>query len=340
MKKVIIINENMSDNLGDQAISQSLKNKILDLGFECESAPFSTLSPQIKIKRIEKGNMSFFRVYSSLLIWIMKIFPIALSYANKKFDYAIIGGGQLLLSNNKFPLALLIWILCLKLKKTRVSIIGVGCGDKFNKLEILCLKFALKYVDSIIVRDEKSKNNIKFFFGFNSILSFDVAYEEKTEKTEKTENNILLVSIIDFSIYKRYENESPYEINNKEEYYNSWLNEIRVISPEEIIFMSTTITDTMETENFVNLFKNELCKYKIVNEVSLNDYLKIQSQCHGVLSARMHALILGENCGLKIYPWLVSSKIIEYCNNQSKEKTKYKSNHVIKKIKSILTCNE
>ena len=185
LKSILIINEGNSDNIGDQAINESLKFLVvneLNLKYNFEDLSRHKKNNYLRVdlnsfdkdvKILKKPN--FLKTWIYRLLWIKKNLGRILN-ACKNNDYSIIGGGQLLLANNIFPFEVFIWTFFLKIYKIKYSFFSVGTQGNFSKMDLFFLNYSLKNADKIFLRDTLSVNLIKTHFNTESELVYDVAF--------------------------------------------------------------------------------------------------------------------------------------------------------------------
>ena len=101
---------------------------------------------------------------------------INIAVSKNRYDIAFIGGGQLILSNTIFPIAMFTWVLVLRAFGTKVIILGVGSGEKFNLMDKLLYKISFKFCN-----DYESITQLKKTFKINASFIPDIAfcYEKK-----------------------------------------------------------------------------------------------------------------------------------------------------------------
>ena len=145
IKSLLIINEGFSDNIGDQAIKESMEFLVKN-ELNCKYF-FEDLTRRKKINsKFNNSNYSkktynnkqpnLFKTWVYRFLWLTKNF-YRLKNASRKNDYAVIGGGQLLLANNIFPFEIFIWTLFLNFYKVRYSFFSVGTQGNFSKSDFL-----------------------------------------------------------------------------------------------------------------------------------------------------------------------------------------------------------
>lgn len=324
--KVLVLNEGYSDNLGDQAINNSIKyllisNNVEDITFTDFAknlhSKIQYLNKHIGISRKKNLLKNFLRVIiPERLIWLLKNIYKIRTIASKKYDLVIIGGGQLLSSNQIFPLALLSWVKYLKkYNNHNIVLFGVGAGTKFSLIDKKVLEFAINKIDKIYVRDYKSQQILKYFFNKDTLFVNDVVflYSKISNCIQKEigNANLILLGIVSFNVYEKYNQKKL----TKEEYFQTWLDILKkkTISIDNIRLFYTTINDRIECFNFKEYIKNVFNKdISICNINSLDDLINIIKSSNLVISGRMHALILALSYHKQIYTYLISDKLIEF----------------------------
>lgn len=329
MKKALIINEGFSNNLGDQAIRESMTSLLQDSDFHTEFAYFTNprLSrlPQYDYLVEATGNnvvapMSFSskaRLNLSFFYWIsMNYKSIRKKLSEGKYDVIVIGGGQLVESSGKdypsrFAVALYWWTyLIKKFSKAKIYMIGVGVGTTFNGKEKKLFAKALSRIDLVWVRDQFSKTRLQEQFGRKAIVTPDIAfYSGKNRVEEENLNSKALVGITNYKeVFSKYNKMAKSNEAYYEEWYAEVSNYLRRGLTVELFY--TTITDAAETIAFRDYVSN---KYKVEMEIaklaSVEDLKQLYRSASDVYSGRMHALILAMKHQCKVKAYLISQKL-------------------------------
>ena len=336
MSKILILNECNSDNIGDQAISEGMAAIFSDIGFTVVKEDFSCNPPDSKNFPKEKNSIS---VSKLIFARIKKIVPIQLhsiiwlirSYRKMKevisgdFSHAVIGGGQLVLSNINFPLALYLWAFFLKKKGIDYSVIACGAGESFRWYEKYLIHYALKHANNkVYMRDQRSIQNVKKNFGINASFCPDAAYylHKKYDKNlveVKHKKKISIICITDYSIFLQFAAEMNRSILTESDYINDWVN-ITVDHARQgyqICLAATTVADLQQTMALKNAleetgFNDFTTKTELAD---CFDFLDFVGNAELLTAGRMHALILSQIAGTKINPYLISKKIIGFNND-------------------------
>lgn len=340
MKKTyLIINENSSDNIGDHAINEGLKQVFHQAEIKTISAPFAT-NIDDKSAKTRKNNLFGDKSLSikarlksvqamRYIYWARLAFkPVRQCCKNSNFSGAVVGGGQLILSGGTFPIALYIWCFFLKRYGIPFSIVGVGCGEKFSFLDKILIRSALNKSVSVLVRDHDSIEKLNKHFGY-SLGKYipDLAFAiEPTIDIEHKVNDSIVVGATDYEVYLRYWNEVNYNYAKPlsySEYIESWVDLVLSSLDEncdKVVFSSTTFRDTLVNKDVYIKLKQRCVKQKLVliDELeSLSEYTLHLHSASVVISGRMHGLILGMIYGCTLSPWVISNKIKLFLNDYS-----------------------
>jgi len=198
-------------------------------------------------------------------------------------------------------------------------------------------KYIFTRVVKIYVRDENSQSILKNIFNIDSSFVYDVAFihNKITNVLSNGRKNILL-GVISFNVYNIYNKETA----SKESFFETWVVLLKnnSINIKDVKLFYTTQSDRIASIEFKNYISN---KYKIeleLIETNTKDKLvNILNQSKLVISARMHALILGLTYRSKIVTYPVSDKLIEFDKifNENFDLRKVQSN-IEMKIKELL----
>jgi len=323
LKKFLLVNENGSDNIGDHAINEGLKELLTESDCQFNSEPFSTthvhqapvnttttsLSLSQKLRKLLFSFKPFY-----LLMWLLKHKGRIKQACSKDYDGIIIGGGQLILSGASFPPALYAWARYARKRKIPLYLLGVGCGEHFYASETWLIKQALKCAEKIYVREYQSVTKLKQHFDVEASFCPDLAFGLQPLASDNERKNIL-VGMTDFAVYTRYchEVDTP-KIANYKDYLDTWYNQVlSMYQPGmTIVLASTTLSDAQCNRDLYQLLNNSTLKdnIRLIDGVlPLSDYRIELSRAKTVYSARMHSLILGKIEGATIEPWIISKKI-------------------------------
>ncbi len=340
MKNILVINEGYSSNLGDQAIKQSIGAILTDNNAKYNFLNYSNpkLNRLTDIAEVIPKNSSFTKnlrklgilvIIKNYIVLIKKIYEIK-SFANNhlrnnKYDFVLIGGGQLInssyrVSPNPFCGILYSWITSIKSNHIPVYLYGIGIVNKFNSTEKYFYNKALQGADNIYVRDFNSQNILKSQFGLDSVKIHDVVFSTFKKNAPKDEIKHALVGVFSYhELLVKFNKTSIAKL----EYYLSWYKVVRNYLDQDIpvSLFYTTQTDYGETKDFCT-YLNE--QHNIVLPIlkfnGLSELLKSIGTYSHLSSGRMHALIFGLINGLELDSYLISNKVKAFDDEYVKTK--------------------
>lgn len=353
MNKVILLNEGASDNIGDQALNLGLCKLLSNLGFDVSQVDFTRCIPS-GIENIEdcdtnvnnnvkiKGSPSKFRRQLSRIKWFSRHVRKIWRYLDGDVDKVVIGGGQLVLDNRYFPIAMFTWTFIAKIKRKPVYLISVGVGKKFSLSSRFLIGFSFKLVDGFIVRDDVSQLNLHKNFGVKSESSYDSAYVlNNLSKNVVSEGEPrLVIGVTNYNVYKRYNSElNTSRIFTKSEYINEWIDSIKNKNINKVVFCSTSSEDIEISFEVYNLLISECPDLNVVfldRVPSFYSYIDILSKSTCTISGRMHALILSELVGNEVNPWVISQKLDTYNRLILPINVNFKCDNLTSKVRDIM----
>lgn len=345
MKKVLLVNQGFSANIGDKAILMSLKTYLERANYEVDIIGFTHYT-NIDIEENDWQAYTQERIidFPISFKWYMKgknRLENEMRKINKYYDYLVIGGGQLIKTKCYFPYAMSTWVDNADRFAAKKMLIGVGADPSFSKQEVALYKESLNKFDKILVRDKFSQAYIQNNFGVKSDVIPDVAFLLKKYIYHNSYiRNCSVVMPYDYRTYK-------YHFHNggkHEEYVKEWtkLIEKSIQNFGHVKLMYSTIEDKKECYYvFDSLCKAIKENVSIVPSNNVSDFVYELSLANEVYSARMHALLIGLISGCKVYPIKVSNKIstfeLEYINsgidvNNYAEKVKQKLDGIFEEI--------
>lgn len=318
--RVLIVNESYSDNLGDQAIASAMRKFCSDrVGLAVDAADFSFRRGGVGEVKVPCQLVSFLKRYIprilKRLLFILKNVPKAMKQSRQRYDLAIIGGGQLILSNPTFSLSMLLHVISLKFYGTRVKLVSVGVGSRFSIFDRLVFRFCMRLVDEIYVRDIVSKQNALRELNIDCDRAPDIAYYLDLIPSPQARNviNSLLVCPTHYSVVERYRDEVGAKVFSEEKYNADWVNRLQELAKKTkgtIVLSATTKADL----GFATDLYNQLCdggvkNLQLVECNNHEEFITLAMSCNAILSGRMHALILAQLLGLQLYPDVISQKL-------------------------------
>ena len=327
-KKVLLINEQFSDNVGDQAIADAMSSYIQSKGFQICRYDYSFREQTDKLNAIIKPKKPCYYIHSMVKSCIprsfktlrhIKRFRSKIKSVNlDDVDYVVIGGGQLVLSNIVFPAALSVWTSALRQRNIDIYILASGVGEKFTFLEKLLIKKALRKCRRIYLRDKRSIENARLNFKISALYCPDIAYylTKKEKNREKEQRNFAALGITDFDIFTRYNREMNRPDISRQTYLNHWLGKAKKYNNQglELKLISTTYKDHLLSQELSALLDQENIDHKIIDfPMTWENFMREMKEVEVIESGRMHALILAHASHVtSLIPSLISKKLEQY----------------------------
>lgn len=318
---VLIINEGLSDNFGDQIIKESMLHLVNAAGlrpkFQDLTRHKASYTHQYEIevsafkRRRQFGFLKPIRSIVWKLLWVAKNLQRITSTAIYKYDSVVIGGGQLLLSNGIFPLALLVWVSLLRIRNHgKIVLFSVGMQGEYGKVQKMILSYVLGHTSQIFVRDELSKNILKDHFESPSTLTFDSAfiYGQVHIPRRLDKKFTHLMGIVDYRIYCHYADKVPL---TRDQYYETWLQLLGGGADlRSVALIYATPEDRAECLQFIDYVKEtHSVNVELLENTTYRQFLDNLELGGTIVSGRMHSLILSLVLRKHIIPYPISEKI-------------------------------
>lgn len=318
MKRILVINQYNSDNIGDNLLNEMLCLNLKRMGYNTDNVGYAQQHKQVVEYKIDDSKVNFVKLFLKRIIspWLkyQLIYKLKLNTSQKnlkkqKWDAVIIGGGQLLKHNSVFMYCFRHWINWAKKNDIPIILHGIGVDSELSKYEIKVYKKYLRYVQVVNCRDIETKEIMKQKFDVKAYISPDIAFTYSNEKVGKDNKNAILVMPYSYLTARR-----SFKFNiSKSQYFKTIEHKIKNIKEKEpdlkVVLAATTSDDASECYRFAEWYANsgEKC---IVRKIQDSDTL-FQEACKSkyMITGRMHAMIVGLIAGAKIEPILVSNKI-------------------------------
>lgn len=319
MKKVLIINQAKSDNIGDKAIGLALEKFYLSRNYLVDMSGYTqTQNIYIEEQSLKKYKATKKYNVPVIIRWFIKEkrkIKNEMKKYNNNYDLIIIGGGQLVKSNCYFPFAFNYWSKFSQKHSKKCIVVGVGFDTNLNWFEKKLIEKSFKHINDIIVRDDISFNYITNNFNVKCYKEIDVAFLLynfiENFNFDHKKKHATLIMIYDYSTYRYHFKNNMSNI----EYWNYWekilLSEL---NKGYTVFLGyTTLEDKIETINFSKYIRDKINKnLPILKNNTVEELLLNISMVDKVITARMHALILSSLMDKISIPIVISSKISQY----------------------------
>lgn len=325
MKKILLVNQGHTDNLGDKVICEVM-SRILKEKYEVDVMPYISTEEEKDIKQKEKEalNSDNKSKNNNLKRYIYKIVPDYYFYnfkyqkeikkrlANKKYDLVIIGGGELISSFHPFVSAFKSWVSIVKrYLDCPIAVFGVS-GD-FPK-DIYAQRVYAKYIakcNYVNVRDKNTISILKDKYNIEANYSPDCGFLYKNMRGEEglTAKEHIVVAMI--HSYEEIKNVISY--NNKYEYFDYWYEMIvdKLKHNSKVVLAYTTYVDKISCIEFKEYIESnkEVDNIDLINTDSLNSLVELFSKSNTVITGRMHAMILSLTYNNVVFPYIFKEKI-------------------------------
>lgn len=344
---ILIVNESESENLGDQLITKCSQELIKSsTGKKVDAVDLTRLETKKKVlTRKQKNNFKYIikkkliRFFPKSLLWFFSRIKLIAKFDISKYEYVLIGGGQILLGGNSFPIANLIWTLKARKNNKKVLFFNVGCAKKIDKYDRILLGIAINNSREVWLRDKESLNNFSINFPKKTdrILTIDPVFfvNEVVAGKSKKDSYILVFPASYEEVYLRYNDKLT-----REEYIDSWVEII-----EEKFHIGKVIVSSSDNSQDISICKDLVGRFSKTNKVVFKEICNKEDLCMNissaecVVSARMHPLIIALSYKIdNIQPYEISDKIRgfkkEYLSNYGVVDDRKK--YLIKMIKKTM----
>lgn len=182
MKKILLITQGHTPNIGDYAIARCEEEFFKSQGFEVVRAPYEIqISEKLRLtgKLAVLTNKIFSRFYFLNDIWHRKRIKSLLANADcnpEDFSCAIIGGGELVGSHKGFNSSFYNWCKVLSDKRIPIAVHGVSGDINMNARLLERYKVSLRKCFRVSVRDRKTVANFKKAYDFVPFYSPDAVF--------------------------------------------------------------------------------------------------------------------------------------------------------------------
>ncbi|WP_440898002.1 polysaccharide pyruvyl transferase family protein [Amphibacillus sp. Q70] len=320
MKKILLINQGKTENLGDKAINIVFHELLMEHRCTVDFAGFAQTNEQfideMEFRKKRSLHSTIKHFTPDFLIWFFKyrkkINREFSMIKNKNYDLVVIGGGQLIKTKNVFVFTLLTWVGIIKKMSCPIILAGIGVDTTYSIIEKKLYRKVLPNIDEIYVRDKVSQKILNEEFNVSSNYIPDVVFAYSRffpQDVDINKKNKLLIMIYDYNALK-----DNFETKFKTiyEYFNYWekLIEQNMENNLEIVLGYTTIGDKRTTYEFSEYLKRKSnIKFSIKNTDRLSDFSNLLKDTKVLISGRMHGMLLGLNYKCEIVPYVISSKI-------------------------------
>lgn len=318
-RKVLIVGPYGGANLGDDAIGASICHYFIEKGFA------------VTITTIGGGRFEPINEVKSLQLPFLRKFVVGALSAIKQFDYVVIGGGQQI-QEPRIPNPL--WghlanvfhfAIAARLYKKRFFVLGVGVDKKISRIGRFMIRRLYKNSEILMVRDQESRENLrkqiggdanKVFLGADMVflsselwLALVKSAESKGISTSFLNESEYLVFIPSFDAKHVKDKDQMLLIIRK---LSAYVDERGL----KLLIMTSDMQPNIDGQ--VYQYKEQILKnnknvvFVDHHELSLTIFLAFLSKSKGVISCRMHPIILTLILKVPFFNIVTSPKMIAF----------------------------
>lgn len=321
MKKILLLNQGFTDNIGDIAIQRCLENYFTGYNYNVSTLPFWSESLIFsKNKLIQKLFIKLFWFNSTMMNFFNSIYIDNL-LKNNNYDVIIIGGGELLSQNRGFISSIDVWSKYANVYNIPIYLIGVSGDCDMPDSYIKKNKVAFYRFKKILVRDSLTQIMLEKKYNIKSELFPDVVFSYNllmNEAKNMDKDNILICVPINYNCIIH----SKLNVSTKEEYFTLMINEIKKISSlKKVLIVSSTEEDVKISKEFYEYVITHKLKvdFKYIGYMNLDDYVNLTKRTKYILSGRMHPMIIGKINENKIIPIKFKGKLVCFSKEYAKD---------------------
>lgn len=323
MKKILLINEYFSDNVGDQAIAKGLSEVFFSNGYDVDCEGFSRARGKaVDSASLGRGGRSSWvkwlssRVVLKSFYWAFLNLKRVLGAAFRCQGGAVIGGGQLILSGSSFAIAMFIWVAALKIFGNKIFIVAVGVGEEFGWYEKALYKFSFSIVDKVYIRERSGCDRFERLFGVKAGFCPDAAFALLPPMRLRRDNLVCTFCVTSYDVHLRYASDFEADPLGRQHYWEEWSECVTTYVRQgySVRFAWTTEADRIETLFFLESCFPDAAFPVLCAPLGLTELMDAFSESDVVVAGRMHALILAKVCGCELVPWVLSKKIERFAH--------------------------
>lgn len=314
--KVLIINQNKSDNIGDKLLSKMLCERLNNLGVQTKELGFAQTKEQNVTYEKENSTRHFLnsvkRECPMFIKYLLNFGPKLRKQQKKvkmeEYEAIVIGGGQLIKHKSVFLYCLIYWAGIAKKYSVPFAFYGIGIDNNLTFAEKKLYKRVFSKAFFVNCRDMDSAQMVKSFFGIEAQVSPDIAFTycptQNSACNEKKKIDYLVMP------YSYTTAQSAFGLSLlKIQYYDGIFKEMNIKEETRIVLAATTSSDAGECIQFKEYLSTKNVNAVINITSTAEELSNLFSDSEVIITGRMHAMIIAMLCGCKITPIRVSDKI-------------------------------
>lgn len=314
MTRILLINQGHTDNNGDQAIDVVLAGFLASQGHEIVHAPYES--------RVEdRFDIPFDRMDVTQRI-VMRM-PHVMARLNRNrirdilehtghVDAAVIGGGELLAGHWGFNSALLTWCRELHARNVPILLTGVS-GNYLGGLNARYYEEALNLCAYVSARDHSTERIVAEKYGVHCQYAPDVVFSYTKVFPESTDTECNHICELCVPVEFDQSSFASMHLASEHDYIDYLARQLQHTEDDpRVIVTSTIMSDTQYPHHVAKELSDE---YHLHAEArtgeNLDQFIELLRMSSRVVSARMHACILGLlfGCAIKPIPFREKLKV-------------------------------
>ena len=322
-KKVLLINQGHTRNSGDKLISKVMSIFLVQQGFEVDVKPYEDLV---------QNSFELHFDSKKIIPKIVERIPFFMDYANSKrvdalinnenYDFAVIGGGELLASHFGFNSSFVTWCRLLNKKNIPIFVYGISGDTKMSSFYIKRYKKALKKCQYISARDHSTESILQNVYGVDAKYYPDVVFSYRHFFKLPKPGQKKDIVCVPKSINKMQREKLG--LGSTSDFYH-YLTELiaknATSDTKRIIITSTEAEDKNAVlEFYYYCLKNLHYDLKLVVNPTVDELIGLLANSSCIISCRMHACILGLLSGNVAVPVPFKEKLAVFAKEYSNVK--------------------
>ena len=225
------------------------------------------------------------------------------------------------------------WKLLVNRKTTNICVFGVGANPDYSWSSKYFIKYFLKNINHIYVRDPYSAEVLKKHFQVDPDITHDAAYYMNHSSKPELNDQRIGVGIVCKSVYDYYN--SPLSVS---EYYRLYEKALSEFQKKEICLIYSTPEDRRECLKFQKYYnKCHNRNIPIIENDTVEELLSNIGSLSTIVAGRMHLLIAGQLSNTTVIPVEISNKIRVYNDLKNQESVKTKRNIVTNDFTKLIS---
>lgn len=320
MQRVLLINQGHTPNLGDIAIAKVMESFFSQQGYTTETMPYDEQVEQrfsFPIDRKDLLPKSMLRI--SPIMDVLNRRRIRRLLGDKRFDFAVIGGGELLGRHFGFNSSFVSW--CSELSSRHIPIYVTGVSGDLHMQDYYLNRYrkALRKCAYVSARDHSTEHILHERYGIDAHYAPDVVFTYN--RLFKPQHGTDKKDIVCVPVPCKKEQLQTLGLQSENGYFRYLADLISCQNEKagkKVIITSTVQTDEAIVHRFAKYCSTHT-SYDIAIRPypALDEFMHLIDQASYTISGRMHACILGLISGSRIIPIPFKEKLAVFAQEYS-----------------------